>query len=100
MGKYEWIDKSIKSFNAQSDWWCKTSDTAALGYDYLYNEPTKLIDNYNKQVEECITYRRGLSNTKIICLDDRFCELKFTFFCELCKIIFVKFALTSFFSYS
>ncbi|CAF4175596.1 unnamed protein product [Rotaria socialis] len=79
-GVYEWLDKSLPSFNDKSDLWCKKT-TANLGYVYVYDEPTKLIGD-GSEVESCSGFWRGRTSVYVVCLDDQLCSRPYPFICE------------------
>ncbi|CAF2167723.1 unnamed protein product [Rotaria magnacalcarata] len=56
-GVYEWLDKSLPSFNDKYDLWCKKT-TPNLGYVYGYDEPTKLIGS-GSEMESCSMFWRA-----------------------------------------
>jgi hypothetical protein len=79
---YQWLDNNTNSFNDKSDWWCKKT-TPNLGYTYKYNEPTRYTHS-NNEIEACVVYWRGTTNTQVVCLDDQLCSQEFAFVCEKC----------------
>ena len=79
---YQWLDQRIPSFNSKSDWWCRKS-TPHLGYAYQYDKPTRYV-HPSTEIEACVVYRRGMTATEVVCLDDQLCSLSFPFVCEKC----------------
>ncbi|CAF2131276.1 unnamed protein product [Rotaria magnacalcarata] len=79
-GVYEWLDKSLPSFNDKYDLWCKKT-TPNLGYVYGYDEPTKLIGS-GSEMESCSMFWRGKTSIYVVCLDDQLCSKQYTFICE------------------